>query len=196
MQKLNSKGQFVKGNVPWNMGRKHSEETRKRISAAKVGGTPWNRGVPRSEETKQKLSAANTGKPGFWKGKRLPEETKNKISATRIKRGIPGVWLGKKRAPFSEEWRRKLGSKGEKNHNWRGGITSENQRIRGSIDYTLWKEAVFERDNWTCQSCGKRGGDMNAHHILGFAKFPHLRFAINNGQTLCIKCHRKVNRKK
>lgn len=81
---------------------------------------------------------------------------------------------------------------GENNLKWRGGITPENVRIRTSIEYRLWREAVFARDNWTCQKCGQRGGNLFAHHIKSFSKFPETRFAIDNGDTLCIKCHEKT----
>ena len=81
--------------------------------------------------------------------------------------------------------------KGEKNLAWKGGVTLEAFRIRMSIEYRLWRESVFARDNWTCVDCGKRGVTLNAHHIKTFSLFPDLRFAIDNGETLCVKCHRK-----
>lgn len=81
---------------------------------------------------------------------------------------------------------------GKNNPNWRGGVTPENHKIRTSIEYRLWREAVFARDGWTCQECGKKG-DMHAHHIRAFSTYPMFRFAIDNGITLCFKCHRKAN---
>jgi 5-methylcytosine-specific restriction endonuclease McrA len=52
-----------------------------------------------------------------------------------------------------------------------------------------WRKAVFERDDYTCMLCGKRGGVLEAHHILPFAYYPELRYEKSNGQTMCRKCH-------
>ena len=52
---------------------------------------------------------------------------------------------------------------------------------------------VFERDNYTCRICGKRGGELNAHHINHFSKYPDLRFELGNGITLCKKCYMEVH---
>lgn len=56
-----------------------------------------------------------------------------------------------------------------------------------------WSAKVFERDNYTCQSCGERGGNMNAHHIKAWKAHPEFRFDVSNGVTLCIPCHRAVH---
>lgn len=55
-----------------------------------------------------------------------------------------------------------------------------------------WRKHVFQRDDYTCQACGQRGGKLNADHELPFSLFPDLRFEILNGRTLCVYCHRKT----
>jgi len=72
------------------------------------------------------------------------------------------------------------------------GKSTINNRIRKSKEYKLWRTAVFERDDYTCIWCGIRGNYLNADHIKPFALFPELRFAIDNGRTLCVDCHKKT----
>lgn len=78
---------------------------------------------------------------------------------------------------------------GENCHLWKGGVTPEIKLIRSSKEYKDWRKQVFERDNYTCQCCDKRGGKLNAHHIENFSSNKELRFDVNNGITLCESCH-------
>ena len=83
---------------------------------------------------------------------------------------------------------------GEKNPNWRGGVTKENEKIRKSIEYKQWRISVFKRDNYTCQICYKKKGIiLNADHIKQFALYPELRFDVDNGRTLCLECHKQTD---
>ena len=108
------------------------------------------------------------------------------------------IGKGRKRLPFtlSEELKKKLSiiQLGIKEEDWNGFTTPENDKIRGSIEYRLWREAVFARDNWTCQKCKVKGGTLHPHHIQNFAQFPELRFAIDNGITFCKEHHKEFHR--
>lgn len=85
--------------------------------------------------------------------------------------------------------------RGIRGHNWRGGLSTVNHIERGRSEVKEWRLAVFARDNWTCQRCGKRGGgELHAHHIKPFAQFPALRRSMDNGLTLCLPCHRAIHR--
>ena len=75
----------------------------------------------------------------------------------------------------------------------RGVHMLEGQNGRRSGEYADWRKKVFERDDYTCQMCGKRGGKLNAHHIKEYAKYPNLRYEVSNGVTLCEKCHKGVH---
>ena len=82
-------------------------------------------------------------------------------------------------------------------HNWRGGVSTEDELFRKSAAYREWRRAVFERDDFTCQDCGARSAAgkrvrLNADHIKPFASHYELRLALGNGRTLCDPCHRKT----
>jgi len=101
---------------------------------------------------------------------------------------------------MTQEHKHKIGeaNSGEKSYLWKGGITSENYRARRSAKYNDWRKFVFERDNYTCQDCGSKSikGNrvmLNAHHIKPFSEYTELRTEVDNGQTLCEECHRKVH---
>lgn len=51
-----------------------------------------------------------------------------------------------------------------------------------------WGRAVIERDGYRCRRCGSTE-DLEAHHIQDYANHPALRFDLDNGITLCRKCH-------
>lgn len=85
--------------------------------------------------------------------------------------------------------------RGEKHHNWKGGITPENEKARRSLEYALWRKACLERDNFTCHVSGESGGKLVVHHINNFADFPELRTSITNGITMTKKLHKEFHKR-
>lgn len=84
-------------------------------------------------------------------------------------------------------------------------ITAFNQKFPFEVDaqaerktaqYKEWRTAVFIRDDFRCQICGKVGGTLNAHHIKSFSEYPNLRYVVSNGVTLCEECHKDIHRRK
>lgn len=71
-----------------------------------------------------------------------------------------------------------------------GGVSTAEMLLRASSEYTQWRKAVYERDDYTCQHCLVRGGRLEAHHIKPFATYPELRLVVSNGITLCKSYHR------
>lgn len=120
-------------------------------------------------------------------GKKRTQEMKDKLSNTRIEMFKKGLLV----PPFKGQKRNDIN--GENHWNWKGGINPINDSIRKSIEFKLWAKSVKERDNFICKECGKIGGKIQAHHIKPFSLFPELRFAIDNGITLCRDCHMKTD---
>lgn len=85
----------------------HSEETRAKISAIKMGTTPYNKGIPMSGEQKVKVSTGLLGNSNK-RGKKVSEEAKARMSAAHIGKQSS---LGRK---CSEETKAKI-SAGNKN---------------------------------------------------------------------------------
>jgi 5-methylcytosine-specific restriction endonuclease McrA len=79
-----------------------------------------------------------------------------------------------------------------KNHpGWNHNKTDE-ERLddRKFLEYKYWRKSVFERDNYTCQSCGdNKGGNLIAHHKDAYSWCKERRLDVNNGVTLCENCH-------
>ena len=70
-------------------------------------------------------------------------------------------------------------------------ICFPNQQWRFTKQYEDWRKTVYERDLHTCQQCQKQNCKLNAHHIKDGINYPELRYIVENGITLCEKCHKK-----
>lgn len=142
-----------------------------------------------TENRKRQSIIAKEKKYGYWMvGKKQTQESNSKHSKSLLGHHRGGWKL-------SEQTRirmRDSALRGEQSRFWRGGICPKNAKIRSSFEYKTWRRAVFDRDNYTCQKCGERGGRLHADHIRPFAMYPELRFDINNGRTLCVDCHKKT----
>ena len=184
---MKNSGQFQKGQKPWNFGKKASVEAKRKMSEAHIG----LKMPPFSDKHKQRISkgqkdrvqSPETRKKISEAKKYTSPETRLKMSQSKIGR----VLSDKTRGKMSEAHR------GQKSYSWKGGITPQNLIIRRSLEYRLWRESVFLRDKYTCCGCNQKGGKLNAHHIKAFHLYPHLRFAIDNGETLCEQCHKKTH---
>lgn len=88
-------------------------------------------------------------------------------------------------------------SSGKNNHNYNPNKTDEERLkkryVLGKQPMTKFRDGVYERDEYTCQTCGKVGGKLNAHHLDGWNWATNKRFDISNGITLCEKCHNKFH---
>ncbi len=59
---------------------------------------------------------------------------------------------------------------GPANPSWKGGISELNIRIRQSPKGRAWRQAVFERDHFTCTLTGEKNKPLNAHHKKRFSE--------------------------
>ena len=182
---------------PWNKGKKTGIIP---VNAFKKGMIPWNKGLteetddrvkPFSDKRKKHMSRIMQGNKN-GEGYRHPEKIKRHLSESKI--GINNPMYGKR---------------GKDAGHWKGGISSLEAIIRQLPEYYQWRSDVYRRDNWTCQTCGKKSGGIkiDAHHIKPFAqiikenKIKTVEQAlnceelwnINNGLTLCKKCHSKIH---
>ena len=187
------------------LGRILSKEVRQNMSIARLVKKAKN-GYLNSPETRLKLRLANLGKKHTKETKgKMSEYFKKHPSSGQFKKGVilseefrknmSEGQMGKKHSLETRQKMSKTHKKNkEKNHFWKGGIHPKNLAIRKSFEYKLWREAIFKRDNYTCIWCGdNRGGNLEADHIKSFANYPALRFAIDNGRTLCKPCHQKTD---
>lgn len=171
------------------------------------------------------------------KGQKMPEHLRLAMSE-RLKKNPTRYWLGKKRDPISNETRIKLSNSIKKAYKEGRRIVSDENKerianlnkgrigkehpkwkvekkrplyhtIRNTFFYKNWRKEIFKRDNYTCQFCNKRGGDIEADHfpkmfieIIRENCIDSIDRAIDckelweaQGRTLCKSCHRTTYRR-
>ena len=184
------RGYFKNINKPISgmLGKRHTEETKKKMRLVKKGIKPKNwgsiqgmrKGIKWTMEEKQKISGAT---------KLAMKKPEVKLKLSNSHKGLIGYWKNKKRPPFSEEWKRKIieksiFQKGEKHWNWKGGISF----IPYTTDWTeTLRRSIRERDHYICRLCLEYGNTV--HHI----DYNKKNCNPENLITLCMSCNAKVN---
>lgn len=151
----------------------------------KGGIGPWRgkQRQPFSEEWKRNLSLARQRKKerdGFLNS----EITRHRLSV---------ALKGKPKPLYVRERMR-----GKNSMFWKGGVSSIIRVLRERTEYKEWRKAVYERDNYTCQLCGKVGGRLNVDHILPLSiiikvsDWKHMIYDTDNGRVVCVPCHKKT----
>ncbi len=152
-------------------------------------------------------------KMGFCKPKlKHTEESKYKMRQSHKNK----VLTNDHRIKISEGMRK------VKLHSYIDGRTDLHHKLYNIIEYKLWRESIFKRDNHTCQDCGLIGCRLESHHKTPFAKLlkeflkEYNQFSpiedketliglaikykpfwdIDNGITLCKDCHKNITAKK
>jgi hypothetical protein len=187
----NSKGQFIKGanlgvkkseeqiekmikNHKGRSGKKHSEETKKKISQSNLGRKTHNKGVPQTEEVKIKIS--NT-----LKGRIITKEHREKLS------------ISAKGKVFTEEHKKNISLNHhnvslEKNPKWKGGKSFEPYPLKWTNEL---REKIRSRDNYRCVICSfeQVNKKLCVHHIDEDKNNCDEKNLI----SLCLKCHVKIH---
>lgn len=145
-----------------------------------------------SHEKNPKFAFWKNGEKNPFLGNKLSEERKKEISKRNS--GSKPKLCGEKHPQY--------GKVKELNFNWKGGSTPERQSFYGSRKWKEVSRAIYQRDNWTCQKCGrktsasfKRTG-FSIHHIVSFSENKELRAEKSNLVLLCRPCHLWVHSNK
>ena len=158
-------------NFTFKKKRKHSEETKKKISLALKGRTlsdEHKRRISENKDRARKISITNKGRKFSEihkknirlnhhdvKGEKNPMYGKHHSNETMMK-------ISKKR----KEWHRKNpdGQREENNPSWKGGISWEKY---GKLFDERLKEIIRKKYDYKCQLCGEkqRKEKLSVHHI-------------------------------
>lgn len=203
--KRNKKGQFVKGIIPWNKGEFFSKEIREKMSKAKKGKPSPRKGIAMKQEQKKKLSKSLKGRKKSDKAYSFPNGKEHPLYVFIEKELLVSLYYGNdysitKIAKIFNCSRQTIAKKIkeysiEKKHRYGNGRHNYMHQRKTK----KWRNAIFKKDNYTCQLCHDRSGNghkivLNAHHIKSWADYPKYRYNIDNGIILCRECNKWVHR--
>lgn len=128
-----------------------------------------------TEETKKKISEGRKGK--------------NLGNTNGFVKGMTPWNKGKEHKVHNDKWKSEVSNSmsGENHWNYKDG-----KRLGRKYKSREWSKAVRERDNFTCQMCGSKE-KLVSHHIKEWDDNPDKRYDLENGLTLCRKCHCKIH---
>lgn len=219
----NEKGQFIKGIIPWNKGKKGIVAWNRGLRGFKHSGS-FQKGHPRYKKTtkgdflkgqvpwNKGLSVRLNPKGGFkkghipWsKGKKLSQEFREKCRERQLgkklseehKKNIREALRGKKKPPRTEEHKRKLWKFPKGHTPWNKGKKGEgNPNWQGGKSFEPYSSAFTDELK---QAVRQR--DNFICQICG--KYPsfiphHIDYDKKNNEpenliTLCESCHSKTN---
>lgn len=186
----NSKGRFIKGIIPHNK----TNIKKECLTCGKEFKVKFSHFERRKTCSRKCAGKYRGSKPSPIKGRiRTSKIVSCFICGEKYLSFISKIKMSKKKfcsrkclsIYFSEIY------KGENGSNWKGGITPFDKQQRRLFRQTILK-SILERDDYTCQICGQRGGNLQVDHIQSWAEYVELRFNMDNCRTLCMGCHYKV----
>jgi hypothetical protein len=183
-----------------------------------VGSAPWNKGIKYGAELKARLNLSGLSLGhGLAAGKRLPHLSGENSGRWVKPKGVVCFFCDK--TILLKPWQIKnhkrffcnrdcwaQGTRGNGSPVYKGdkAVKDLKSRIMLLPEYASWRKSVMERDLFTCQKCGQRGGNLQVHHHrlyffqlvnrYGFKTPEEARgcralWDKSNGMTLCRKCH-------
>jgi len=186
----------------------HSEETKKKMSELQQGknNNNWQGGI-----TKKNIPFFDTfaHQIDFCEEVRRNKETPNilevkcaycgkwyiptRINVVNRTQGLNGTTTGENRLYCSKQCKQECPTYHKKLYP-KGFKSATSREVQPQL-----RQLVFERDNHTCQKCGKHQNDLNVglhcHHLTGVELNPIESADVDNCITLCKNCHKKAHKK-